>query len=127
MISHDELPLLGTAAQPGLLDWARTGALVLPEFQREFLWARKPEKTTSLLASIAQEWPAGALLLMEGSRGFQTHRMQGWKEDKAYPATKELKYAILDGQQRMTALYQAYFNRSPRYAFTIAIEELRNT
>lgn len=127
MIDHEEIALIGTSRKPGLLDQVRSRSLVVPEFQREFLWARKPDRTSRLLASIAQEWPAGALLLMEGDRGFQTHPVDGWKKDANLPVAKDASHAVLDGQQRLTALYQALFNRSPSHVFAVAILELLNS
>ena len=126
MIDHEEISLIGTKRKPGLLDWIRAREMLVPEFQREFLWERKPDKTASLLASIAQEWPAGALLLMEGDRGFQTKVLQGWKKEPKIP-TKAIRYAILDGQQRLTALYQAFYGRSKPYVFAVAVGELLNS
>jgi hypothetical protein len=126
MIDHKELPVVGAEPTTGLLDLIRSRALVLPEFQRSFLWSKKPDKTTSLLTSIAQGWPAGALLLMAGDRGFQWNPVEGWKADAGYPVAKQIQYALLDGQQRMTALYQAFYNRSPAYVFAIAIMDLLN-
>lgn len=127
MIDHEEFPLLGTPNRPGLVDLVRSRDLCVPEFQRTFLWSRKPDKTTSLLASIAQEWPAGALLLMEGDRGFQPRAVDGWKQDAGVSIAKSVKYALLDGQQRMTALYQAFFNRSADYVFAVAILDVLRT
>ena len=126
MIDHEEISLVGTKPKPGLLDWARSRQLMLPEFQREFLWANRPDKTCALLASIAQEWPAGALLLMEGDRGFQTQAVEGWKKDSK-SGVKPVTHCILDGQQRLTALYQAYSGHSPTYVFAVAILDLANT
>jgi hypothetical protein len=112
---------------PGLLNWARSKRLIVPEFQREFLWANKPDKTAALLASVAQGWPAGALLLMEGNRGFHSTPVHRWKKDSKIPISSDDQLSLLDGQQRITALYQALYNRSERYVFAVAILELLNS
>ena len=44
-----------------LLSQVNDGALVIPEFQRDFVW--KPSNTISLLVSILKDYPAGNLLL----------------------------------------------------------------
>jgi hypothetical protein len=129
MIKNEERDLIGTIQERGLLEDIRRRAIVVPEFQREYLWARSRQKTTSLLASIAQGWPAGALLLMERTRGFHTKPVQGWKSEakEGFRPVTEPKYSILDGQQRLTALYQSYYGRSKTHKFYIAVMDVANT
>lgn len=71
--------------------------LVLPQFQREFVWSKDQSK--QLFVSLFHEYPIGALLF--------------WKTDKP-PALKNINEqpekigtleVILDGQQRLTTLY----------------------
>jgi hypothetical protein len=130
MIKHDTLHILGPDAQPGLLNWVQSKHLQVPEFQRDFLWATKPDRTTSLLASVAQQWPAGSLLLMEGQRGFQTNPVAGWGKDPDIEIAKKPGLSLLDGQQRITGLYQAYTGRShdkdytKGYVFYVAVADL---
>ena len=43
----------------------RTQNLVLPEFQREYVWSR--EQAKQLLVSLTQAYPVGGLLVLEDS------------------------------------------------------------
>ena len=80
--------------------------LVLPEFQREFTWSR--EQTRDLIDSLLQRYPIGSLLF--------------WKTDSV-PALKNMPdfepdgrvEVLLDGQQRLTALYMLTKDDVPPY------------
>ncbi len=88
------------------------GKLGIPEFQRDFDWTGSDMK--SLLATVFSGWPAGSLLFLEGdSPIFKLRHME------AAPALdKEVNSAVLDGQQRLTSLYQALYD-SGDIAFAI--------
>lgn len=90
--------------------------LALPDFQRNFVW--QPAATEELLESIARSFPAGSLLFM------------AWRNDAFSP--REVQAApplnghvpgelILDGQQRLSSLYQACYGRGEhRYFIDLA-------
>ena len=94
-----------------LLEQVDEGSLQLPEFQRDYVWPE--ESVVSLLASIAKGYPVGALLLLErgGEVDFQPRPIEGVMLDRS----TEPDLLLLDGQQRMTSLYQVLW--SPRPAF----------
>lgn len=85
----------------GLLDEAASGKSQLPEFQRDWVWPM--ENIRSLLASISLGYPVGTLMMMKtgGDVKFKQRPIQG-----AAP-TKPAERLILDGQQRITSLFQA--------------------
>jgi len=80
--------------------------LVLPEFQREFTWSKG--QTRDLVDSILKRYPIGSLLF--------------WKTDSV-PALKNMPdfepdgrvEVLLDGQQRLTALYMLAKDGIPPY------------
>ncbi|MFJ6406094.1 DUF262 domain-containing protein [Streptomyces hydrogenans] len=81
----------------------RSGEIALPDFQRDFVW--DSSKTEELLQSIISKFPVGTLLFWKqgsdelfASRSFEGSPPLGEKRPV------EL---VLDGQQRLTALYQA--------------------
>ncbi|WP_197512506.1 DUF262 domain-containing protein [Mycobacterium sp. 852002-10029_SCH5224772] len=77
------------------------GKLALPEFQRDFIWA--PENTASLLSSIIARYPAGSLLTWHPSKiELEPRAIFG-----APPLKGKPERLVLDGQQRLTALYRA--------------------
>ncbi|MFH8389922.1 DUF262 domain-containing protein [Streptomyces sp. NPDC018036] len=78
------------------------GTIAIPDFQRSFVW--DPKRTVELLKSIISRYPAGTLLTWEQSTSvkFGSRPFAGAPEPQ-----KEPKRLVLDGQQRLTALYQA--------------------
>jgi restriction endonuclease Mrr len=79
------------------------GQLALPDFQRTFVWA--PDETRELLVSMIRSFPAGALLFLQGgSATFKARATEGAPSLAGRPS-----YLVLDGQQRLTSLYQAIY------------------
>ena len=76
----------------------------LPDFQRDFVW--DPSATQELIVSIANNYPAGSLLRIRN-----THDLFACREFQGAPELKGAKptYLVLDGQQRQTSLYQAFY------------------
>ena len=82
----------------------KAGQVQLPEFQRDWRW--DDEHIQSLIASVSQSFPVGAVMMLKngGTVCFARRRVAGTKSnlDRVTPDT-----LILDGQQRMTALFQS--------------------
>lgn len=91
-----------------ILRKAHEGRLQLPDFQRDYVWG--DEDVRSLIASIAKGFPVGALLTLEngGEVRFKPRLLAGVPEIDIAPV--EL---LLDGQQRITSLYQVAFSQAP--------------
>jgi len=89
-----------------LLQMIHNREMALPDFQRDFVW--DPSATDELIESIISNFPAGSLLrIKNGSQPlFQPRAIEGAPTllEGATPA-----YLILDGQQRLTSLYQAFY------------------
>ena len=86
-----------------MLDQLHTGEIALPDFQRSFVWA--PDATRELIVSLIRGFPAGNLLFLQGgSARFKARTAEDAPESQMQPS-----YLILDGQQRLTSLYQALF------------------
>ncbi|MER5868053.1 DUF262 domain-containing protein [Kitasatospora sp. NPDC002040] len=81
----------------------RAGEVALPDFQRNFVW--DAGKTEELIQSIISKFPVGTLLLWkQGSDElFASRNFEGAPELGA----KRPDELVLDGQQRLTSLYQA--------------------
>jgi hypothetical protein len=76
----------------------------LPDFQREWKW--DSDRIASLLASVSLDYPIGVMMLLEvGGEGvrFRPRPIAG-TEPTAKAAPEKL---LLDGQQRITSLFQA--------------------
>jgi hypothetical protein len=78
------------------------GAIALPDFQRDFVW--EPKRTVELLKSVISRYPAGTLLTWEqkDETHFGYRLFDGVTDSGRRPAR-----LVLDGQQRLTSLYQA--------------------
>jgi uncharacterized protein with ParB-like and HNH nuclease domain len=87
--------------------------VVLPEFQRDFVWW--PKDIDLLLTSLAQGFPAGSLLFLRASND----GMLGWRPVAGVERdTKPLPdYLVLDGQQRLTSLSLALKGRGEHLFF----------
>lgn len=84
------------------------GKLQLPDFQRGWVWDQ--DRIIDLLASISEGFPVGALMTLDasGEVSFAVRPVEG-----APSQTKPLEAYLLDGQQRMTSLYQSTFSPVP--------------
>jgi Protein of unknown function DUF262 len=84
------------------------GKLQLPDFQRDYVWG--DDDVRSLIASIAKGFPIGALLTLEtGSEvTFKPRLLVGVPAKEIEP--EEL---LLDGQQRVTSLFQSTYSKQP--------------
>jgi hypothetical protein len=78
----------------------------LPDFQRDFVW--DPYATAELLESIIQNFPAGSLLKIKNGAEF-LFEPRAFKGAPALDRNSKPSYLILDGQQRLTSLYQALY------------------
>jgi len=99
-----------------LLATVHAREMALPDFQRDFVW--DPSATEELIESICQNFPAGSLLRIKNS----DNAFFAPREIAGAPALNGNKpsYLILDGQQRMTSLYQAFYGvGSHRYFIEI--------
>jgi hypothetical protein len=109
-----------------LLEEVHVGKLQLPDFQRDFVWDE--DGVRSLLASIAKGFPVGALLTLErgGSVEFKPRGLRGTpfehKPEDECPAAETL---LLDGQQRMTSLYQSVYSSKPAEVRTAKGKKVR--
>lgn len=91
-----------------ILQRVHDGKLQLPDFQRDYVWEDSDVK--SLIASICKGFPVGALLTLEAGSvvAFKPRLLAGVPDTGA--KHEEL---LLDGQQRITSLYQSLFSDSP--------------
>src|SRR3984893_14847746 len=87
-----------------LLAEVHSRTMALPDFQRDFVW--EPGATQALIVSIANNYPAGSLLrVRDATRVFAAREFEG-----APPlAGQKHVFLVLDGQQRLTSLYQAFY------------------
>jgi hypothetical protein len=81
--------------------------LVLPEFQREYVWTR--EQAKQLMVSLFKGYPIGGLLV------WKTDQPPELKNVDRLPDKLRTIQVLLDGQQRLTTLHMLMTGRIPIY------------
>jgi len=87
-----------------ILKDVNSGKIQLPDFQRGWIW--DDNRIKGIIASVAKSFPIGAIMLLEtGNENirFKTKPVEGVKGVNG----SRPEMLILDGQQRITSLYQA--------------------
>ena len=83
--------------------------IVVPEFQREFVWSRARSK--ELIGSLIKEYPVGGILIWNTST---PPHLKG--QHLTISADEVRSYQVLlDGQQRATALFMLTTGEIPPY------------
>ena len=88
----------------------KKGKIQLPEFQRDWVW--DDDHILSLLASVSLSYPIGAVMMLQmgdASMKLKYRSVQGVE----VPPEHLPEWLILDGQQRLTALFQSLFSKEP--------------
>ncbi|WP_162173355.1 GmrSD restriction endonuclease domain-containing protein [Salinispora pacifica] len=87
-----------------LADRVLTGEIVLPKYQRAFVWG--PHQVLELLDSVLRNYPIGSLLLWETTEQLASeHTVAGLAVERPRPG-RAVRY-ILDGQQRLASVLGA--------------------
>lgn len=93
-----------------LLRFCEEGKLQLPDFQRSWVW--EEERIMSLIASVSRGFPMGALMSLKSKIGegviFARRPIEGAPAASGLAQPEQL---LLDGQQRMTSLFQSCMRR----------------
>lgn len=93
---------------------AYEGRLKLPAFQRDWKW--KPSQVMLLLDSLRQGFPIGSFLFLQANPTIDLapRDFRGSAPDAAMGAAEEL---VLDGQQRITAGLELFFENGANHYF----------
>ena len=89
-----------------ILDQIDSGSVLLPEFQRGYVWNR--DQVRGLMRSLYRGYPVGGLLTWETQADGSLVRGEA-------ATTPALRVLILDGQQRVTSLYGITRGRPPAF------------
>ncbi|MEO0004884.1 MAG: DUF262 domain-containing protein, partial [candidate division WOR-3 bacterium] len=93
-----------------LLNKVYNGEIVLPDFQRSFIW--EPDDIKDLLASVLGDYFIGAMLIINSTKDrspFSLRLVEGVTEVNSSAEVQPLVKVLLDGQQRTTALFYAIY------------------
>ncbi|MEP3040723.1 MAG: DUF262 domain-containing protein [Roseibium sp.] len=112
-----------------LISRLREGRYVIPDFQREFEW--KPWDIRDLMRSIFLDYYVGSLLLWKGKK--ENFDALSCEPIYGFDGGGNAEYIVLDGQQRLTALYYAFLapdvplpNRANRAVYYLNVEKFMN-
>jgi len=86
------------------------GDVVLPRFQREFVWTR--QQVLELLDSVVRNYPIGSLLLWQSTQDLASERTVAGLDVGASRPGYPVNY-LLDGQQRLSTICGALHWRRP--------------
>ncbi|MEX0774382.1 MAG: DUF262 domain-containing protein [Phycisphaeraceae bacterium] len=92
-----------TRALRDLVREFHTGAILLPQFQRDYVW--KPAKIRNLLDSLVKGFPIGGFYLWRPNSGTRDPKQKAMGEQRI---TAEFVGYLIDGQQRLTSLEAAF-------------------
>ncbi|HWL54900.1 MAG TPA: DUF262 domain-containing protein [Chthoniobacteraceae bacterium] len=109
-----------------LVNYLREGRFVIPDFQREFEW--KPWDIRELMRSIFLDYYIGSLLLWKGKT--ENFEALSCESIYGYEGVGKPEYIVLDGQQRLTAIYYAFLspdvplpNRTSRFFYFVHVDK----
>jgi len=113
-----------------LLSDIQRGMFVIPDFQREFEW--EAWDVRDLMKSIFQDYYIGTILLWE-VKDSNTETL-ACEPIRGNEVKGEAKYIVLDGQQRLTAMYSSFFSpdislshkKSKKATFYVDIQKLES-
>lgn len=92
-----------------LLDEVNSGKIQLPEFQRDWTW--DDNRIRGIIASLSQGYPMGAIMRLQYGNPdikFKYRTIAGVGQRDLAP-----DFLVLDGQQRLTSIYQATYSKNP--------------
>ena len=92
-----------------------TGAAQLPDFQRGWVW--DDGRICALILSVIHNFPVGAAMFLEYGNESIHFKHKPIEGSPASPETQPDEL-ILDGQQRLTSLYNALFSKKPVHTKT---------
>lgn len=93
-----------------LLRQCRSGLIQIPEFQREWVWTE--DRVRGLLDSVIRGYPIGTLMILDAGSdaNFEYRPIAG---RSLVDELENPKFLLMDGQQRITSLYQASISENP--------------
>ncbi|MET7761206.1 DUF262 domain-containing protein [Streptomyces sp. NPDC005393] len=94
---------LDSANLKTLLGDVASGRLQLPDFQRDWKW--DDDRIRAIIATVTLDYPLGVTMTLEtgGASRFRTRPLTGAES----VAERDPSLLLLDGQQRLTSLFQA--------------------
>ena len=92
-----------------LLDKVKDNELILPDFQREYVWIEE-EKVEGFIASILAQIPIGNIITFKQNSNVFANKVIGFDESYSFDSVRKVDF-LLDGQQRLTTLAMCFSDR----------------
>lgn len=112
-----------------LVNYLRDGRFVIPDFQRDFEW--EPWDISKLMRSIFLDYYIGSLLLWKSKP--ENFKDLSCEPIYGYQGNAKPEYIVLDGQQRLTAIYYAFLapeislpRRNNRFFYFMHVDKFMN-
>ena len=96
----------GVETISALIEQIKRGELILPEFQRGYVW--KLDQVKSYILSMYRSYPTGHFLI------WKTYKPQVVR-GKLQSSDNSFSRLILDGQQRLTTVYAMFEGKPPAF------------
>ena len=100
-----------------LAEQLRDGSVRIPEIQRDFVWSRT--QICTFFDSLYRKYPFTSLLLWETDIDAPSKEVEG----SIVEATPSRAEYVLDGQQRMTAIFRVLYDTDVDIRFNVDSEE----
>jgi uncharacterized protein with ParB-like and HNH nuclease domain len=86
----------------------RERSIALPEFQRPFVWDEND--VAEMLRTVISDWPSGNILLIGSQDLIGRFALTQLRGGPKIENSAKVKMLVLDGQQRLTSVFQAITN-----------------
>jgi len=93
-----------------LLNEVENNELVLPDFQREYVWMDEEDKVKKFIASVLAQIPIGSIITFNKSSDSFANKELGFNTTITFNPNRNVNY-LLDGQQRVTTLGLVFSDR----------------
>jgi len=116
-----ELEYTELTVQTLLRQATRDRSIALPEFQRPYVWDESD--VAAMLHTVINDWPAGTILLI-GSKELINRFAFKPLEGAPDVTTESVRTLVLDGQQRLTSVFQVLTNNHAKFVFYLDMRRL---
>lgn len=94
-----------------ILEMIHEGSIQLPDFQRSWTWDN--DHIVDLIESVGECSPIGAIMTIETGGELNFSHLPIYSVDPVRVASVKPSSLVMDGQQRVTSLYQVLFSKKP--------------
>ena len=94
-----------------LLDKIDNNEIILPDFQRDYVWIKDDDKIVEFIASVLSQLPLGNIITFKDSFKSFANKEIGFNKKISFDDKDKKVAFLLDGQQRVTTLSLVFSNR----------------